>query len=258
MLRRVSLVRTDVSVEFSASMIRVTRIGELGTLAVSSNRRCVLQLLVTANVFPTSLIHFTLIMEVTRFYETSVLTRSTRRHIPEDGILQNDCHVCWHYKHFELLLRNAVFIATKLICSLLLMQISQVLNSVWIVRRISSTGQDLSKKHTVAVHPFIHLNGSLISVTANFKVWFAVLFWHHSTESWRCFASLGGSVLVFVLQRSAEDKWAYIAAELSGTYERRHMSGTLRTDKYDEVELSSCPWLRLENEIGNQNTDSLT
>jgi hypothetical protein len=36
MLHRVALVRTEVSQEFSASFIRVTRIGELGTtLAVS-------------------------------------------------------------------------------------------------------------------------------------------------------------------------------------------------------------------------------
>jgi hypothetical protein len=40
MLRRVALVRADVSEELSASFIRVTRIGELGrTLAVTSNRR---------------------------------------------------------------------------------------------------------------------------------------------------------------------------------------------------------------------------
>jgi hypothetical protein len=39
MLRRVALVRTDVSEELSAFIIRVTRIGELGTLAVTSNRR---------------------------------------------------------------------------------------------------------------------------------------------------------------------------------------------------------------------------
>jgi hypothetical protein len=38
----VALVRTDVSEELSASFIRVTRIGELGTtLAVTSNRRSV-------------------------------------------------------------------------------------------------------------------------------------------------------------------------------------------------------------------------
>jgi hypothetical protein len=37
MLRRVALVRTDVSEERSASFIRVTRIGELGiTLAVAT------------------------------------------------------------------------------------------------------------------------------------------------------------------------------------------------------------------------------
>jgi hypothetical protein len=40
MIRRVVLVRTDVSEERSASIIRVTRIGELGTtLVVTSNRR---------------------------------------------------------------------------------------------------------------------------------------------------------------------------------------------------------------------------
>jgi hypothetical protein len=40
MLRRVALVRTDVSEEPSASFIRVTRIGEIvTTLAATSNRR---------------------------------------------------------------------------------------------------------------------------------------------------------------------------------------------------------------------------
>jgi hypothetical protein len=40
MLRRVALVRTDVSEEVSASFIRVTRIGKFGTtLTVTSNRR---------------------------------------------------------------------------------------------------------------------------------------------------------------------------------------------------------------------------
>jgi hypothetical protein len=40
MLCRVAIVRTDVSEELSASIIRVTEIGELGTtLAVTSNRR---------------------------------------------------------------------------------------------------------------------------------------------------------------------------------------------------------------------------
>jgi hypothetical protein len=42
MLRRVTLVRTDVSEELSASFVRVTGIGELGTLAATSNRRTLL------------------------------------------------------------------------------------------------------------------------------------------------------------------------------------------------------------------------
>jgi hypothetical protein len=38
MLRHVALVRTDVSEELGASIIRVTKMNELGTLAVTSNR----------------------------------------------------------------------------------------------------------------------------------------------------------------------------------------------------------------------------
>jgi hypothetical protein len=63
MLHPVALVRTDGSEELSASIIRVSRIGELGTtFVVTSNRRSVLRLLVTANV-PSSPIHVTLMME---------------------------------------------------------------------------------------------------------------------------------------------------------------------------------------------------
>jgi hypothetical protein len=49
--------------------------------------RSLLLLLVTAKVVPSSPILVILIMEAIRCAETSVLTTSARRHIPEDGIL---------------------------------------------------------------------------------------------------------------------------------------------------------------------------
>jgi hypothetical protein len=67
MLRRVNLIRTDVSEESIASVIRVTRIGELGTLAVTSNRIILQRNIVALNI------------EVMRSFETSVLTRATWR-----------------------------------------------------------------------------------------------------------------------------------------------------------------------------------
>jgi hypothetical protein len=89
MLRRVALLRTDISEEPSASIIRVTRIDELGALTVTSNRRTlrrvfvrsVRRLLVTANV-PSSPILVNLMMGALGSSETSVLTGATRHHIP--------------------------------------------------------------------------------------------------------------------------------------------------------------------------------
>jgi hypothetical protein len=94
-LRRAALVTTDVSEERSAYIIRVTTIGELGTvLAVTSTShvvflRSVFRLLVTANVVPSSPILVTLMMEALRSSETSVLTRTTGRNITSDGILHS-------------------------------------------------------------------------------------------------------------------------------------------------------------------------
>jgi hypothetical protein len=75
MLRRVALVRNDISEELSACFIRVNRISELG-------------LLVTASVVPSSTILVTLIKEALSFSGTSDHTRGTRRNISENAILQ--------------------------------------------------------------------------------------------------------------------------------------------------------------------------
>jgi hypothetical protein len=98
MIRSVAPVRTDVSVELSASIIRVTGIAELGKmLAETSNRRMLRrrQLLIRA----TSPIPITLMMEALSSSEMSALTRAIRRITPKDAILQ----LFSRFKFFQIL-----------------------------------------------------------------------------------------------------------------------------------------------------------
>jgi hypothetical protein len=82
MLCHVALVRTNVLKERSTSIIKVTRISELGTtLAITSNQRKLQR-----NYFTD---FFTLMMEALHSSETSVLTGATQHNVPEVNILHS-------------------------------------------------------------------------------------------------------------------------------------------------------------------------
>jgi hypothetical protein len=84
MLFRVTFIRTDFSEELSASIIRVTRIGELGTTLADA--RC--EEVQSASV-SSSPILVTLMTEALSSSEMSFLTSDTRRNIPVDASLHS-------------------------------------------------------------------------------------------------------------------------------------------------------------------------
>jgi hypothetical protein len=112
MLRRVALVRTDVSEDTSASIVRVTRIDELGTtLAVTSNRRMLRRNTSLRFRISGSPILVTLMMEALDASKTSILTRVRRRKIPKDDIHPYENRFVFPAKRF---IRISRFINIKL------------------------------------------------------------------------------------------------------------------------------------------------
>jgi hypothetical protein len=90
MLSRVALVKIEISEELSAYVFRVRRIGDLGTYLYFF-----IASFVSYAYIHSSSILVTPIMEALSSSETSVLTRATRRNVPENAVL-----------HFELRLQK--------------------------------------------------------------------------------------------------------------------------------------------------------
>jgi hypothetical protein len=79
---------------------------------LATDARSVRRLLVTTSVVPSSPIPVTLMKEALGSSETSVLTRATRRNIPEDAILQRKQHTCTTNAYMRMLLSLYLFVLT--------------------------------------------------------------------------------------------------------------------------------------------------
>jgi hypothetical protein len=93
LLKAINIRRFEV---FTAVTIKNAVFWEVTQCSSCRNRRRVLQLVVIANVVPSSLILFTLMMQVMHSSET----RAIQLHIPEEGFLhlqQFHCKIC----HFD-------------------------------------------------------------------------------------------------------------------------------------------------------------
>jgi hypothetical protein len=106
----VGLVRINISEEHITSIIRVTRIGEIGTkpehaawfscllLWTLFLARRVLQFIVNANFVPSAPILVTPMIQTIHSSDTSVLTKVTWYNIPEDAVLHS--LRCEHLKSY--------------------------------------------------------------------------------------------------------------------------------------------------------------
>jgi hypothetical protein len=124
LLRRVALVRTDVSEELATSNRRTLR----------SVRR----LLVAASVVPSSPIFVTLMKDAPGSSETSVLARATRRNNPEDTILHS--HRSENLNLTQNSIDQHVFYATYIT---VLSDLSKALRSELTSRKALQTGGHL-------------------------------------------------------------------------------------------------------------------
>jgi hypothetical protein len=147
MLGRMVLVRINVSDECSSSMIRVTRIGELGTLPVTSNLGTVRRYDMSVNIPEDDILHFYICL----LYVSELETGFTIRVVTEN----------FHWR--EPSIEGSPFCLNHMhvgICSL--QQISQSISAYLLCRQRNLLQH--SRMGTIREMPFVirHVNASHI------------------------------------------------------------------------------------------------